>query len=216
MIDATTLTVFLTALTAVYLVPGPDMALVMATSASKGFRAGIAVTAGLAAARALHVLASSLGLAALFAQYPVLQSVVKLVGAVYLLYIAWKIISAPAPDRGDAPDSPDSPVAGSDALRGLLTNLLNPKALLFCGLFLPQFVSTDAGPLMPQFIFLGGVLVCYGVLFDLAYAALAGGLAQFLRRKTKKVSMFGRTWAKLRRWLMASVFAGIAVKLFAG
>jgi threonine/homoserine/homoserine lactone efflux protein len=210
MIDSTILTLYLAALTAVYLAPGPDMALIMAASATRGTRAGVTTAAGIGAARFLHVLGSGLGLASLFTTYPALQDMVKLSGAVYLLYLAIKVVrSRETATKTDVP--PEN--SGSDLVRGFLTNLLNPKALLFCGLLLPQFVSPDRGPLMGQFIFLGVILVLYGMFFDIIYALVANGMTQYI---SKKMSHVGSSIERARRWLMASVFTAIAATLFAG
>ncbi len=210
MIDSTLLTLYLAALTAVYLAPGPDMALIMAASATRGPRAGIITAVGIAAARFFHVLGSGLGLASLFTTYPALQDMVKLTGAAYLLYLAFKIVRNRETGTNKKVRSTNS---GSDLLRGFLTNLLNPKALLFCGLLLPQFVSPDRGPLMGQFLFLGVILVLYGMFFDIIYALLANGMTQYIARK---MSHIGDNIERARRWIMAGVFATIAMTLFAG
>ncbi len=213
MIDSTSLYLYLAALTAVYLVPGPDMAMVMAASASRGLRAGMYTAVGISVARFLHVLGSGLGLAALFAKYPAFQDIIKLIGAAYLLYLAWKIINTKGSKEKAISPSPDF---SSDIVRGFLTNLLNPKALLFCGLLLPQFVSPERGPLLAQFLGLGVVLVLLGFLFDFLYAYFASGLALYFLKKAKKISKIGGYIERTRRWFMASVFTSIAVKLFVG
>lgn len=257
-----TLLLYLAALGAVYLAPGPDMALLVATAAGRGTRAGLRTALGLAAARYCHCLAAGLGLAALFAAHPPLQSAVRAAGAAYLLWLAWKALragppAAPsesekttralrAPSRdenaparlggktGPGGTSPTEECATShgsrtatglwpDFSRGLLTNLLNPKALLFCGLFLPQFVSASRGALLPQFLLLGALLVAVGFTFDTVYALMAGGLPGLLRRRRgtrtagADTAGAGGSWAgRARRWLMGSVFAALAARLVAG
>ncbi len=210
MLESTLLTLYLAALTAVYLAPGPDMALIMAASATRGTRAGIITAVGIGAARFFHVLGSGLGLASLFTTYPALQGMVKITGAAYLLYLAFKVVRSRETGTKTDVRPPDS---GSDLVRGFLTNLLNPKALLFCGLLLPQFVSPDRGPLMGQFIFLGVILVLYGMVFDVVYALVANGMTQYISRK---MSHLNSRIERARRWFMASVFTAIAAMLFAG
>ena len=165
MIEPTLLYLYISALIAVYLSPGPDMALVLAVSASQGKRAGLSIATGIAFARALHVLGSGLGLAVLFAAHPNFQDIVRVAGAGYLLFWAWKVIRTPLKET-EVPITVSS--IGSDMLRGFLTNLLNPKALLFCSLLLPQFTSPERGTLLWQFMLLGGVLVSMGLLFDIS------------------------------------------------
>ncbi len=213
MIDPTVPYLYIAALTAVYIVPGPDMALIVSSSAGRGLRAGLYTAVGIGAARFLHVMGSGLGLASLFAKYPAFQDIVKLTGAAYLLYLAWKIITAKE-SKGEETPAPAG--FASNMVRGFLTNLLNPKALLFCGLLLPQFVSPERGPLLAQFLWLGVVLVAYGLIFDFGYAYLAGGLADYLSNRTRNISRVGSCIERSRRWLMASVFSGIAVVVFMG
>lgn len=223
MLDPTHLPLYLAALVAVYLAPGPDMALVMATSASRGARAGLQTAGGIAAARFLHVLGSGLGLAALFAAQPLLLMVVRGIGAAYLLWLAWKVLRPRvAPTRAKAPETAEACApalacsARSEALRGLLTNLLNPKALLFCGLLLPQFVSPARGPLLPQFLLLGVILVGVGLCFDAVYAIVAAGLVRRLRARAQSRSRAGLLFERARTWLMGSVFVAMAARLVAG
>ena len=213
MIEPTLLYLYITALIAVYLSPGPDMALVLAVSASQGRRSGLSIATGIAFARALHVLGSGLGLALLFATHPSVQTIVRVAGAGYLLFWAWKIIRTPLKETG-APITASS--AGSDMLRGFLTNLLNPKALLFCSLLLPQFTSPEQGSLFFQFILLGGVLVSIGLLFDVGYVLVADGITQRLGNKMSDETRFRSRLEKVRNCLMIIVLGGMAVKLLAG
>lgn len=212
--DPALLPVYLSALVAVYLAPGPDMALVLAVSGSSGARAGFMTSLGIAAARFAHVMASGLGLAALLAAHPPLIVAVRVIGAGYLLFLAWKLWSArPEPSACAASCLSVQPALPALAAmrRGLLTNLLNPKALLFCGLFLPQFASPAHGPLLPQFAVLGLILVLVGLGFDTAYTLLASGLASRLSRLAASQRL-----GRLRNRFMGSVFAALAARLVAG
>ncbi|MDR3640431.1 MAG: LysE family translocator [Humidesulfovibrio sp.] len=224
MLDPTPLSLYLAALVAVFLAPGPDMALVVATAGDRGTRAGLRAGLGIACARYAHVLAAGLGLATLLATHPALHTAVRAVGAAYLLWLAWKMLRA-TPGRAEAAagpsggPGPDETAQGrgkprADMLRGFLTNLLNPKALLFCGLLLPQFVAPERGPLLPQFLFLGGILVGVGLLFDAAYSLLASGLVRRLRQGAGAGADGKMRLA--RRWLMGSVFAALAARLALG
>lgn len=212
-LDPALLTVYLSALVAVYLAPGPDMALVLAVSGANGARAGLMTSLGIAVARFAHVMASGLGLAALLAAHPPLIIGVRAIGAGYLLFIAWKLWRAqPGPASAPQAQLSHAPVDAVDAMRrGLLTNLLNPKALLFCGLFLPQFASPTNGPLLPQFALLGVILVLVGLAFDTCYTLLASGLAARLASLSSAPRL-----ARLRNRFMGSVFAALAARLVAG
>ncbi|MDN0077404.1 LysE family translocator [Crenobacter sp. SG2303] len=205
MLSLSVLSLYLAALVAVYVLPGPDMAMVMATSASRGVKTGLRTAVGIAASRFLHVMMSGLGLAALLATHPLLFDAVRWVGAVYLLWLAWKVVRAKPAETAtnSAPETHGSAIA-----RGFLTNLLNPKALMFCALFLPQFVSPAHGAVLPQFVLLGVILVAVGFCFDTAYAFAAGGLARRLKGR--------RSMAKLQKGLLGSVFVVMAGRLMMG
>ncbi len=212
MIEPTLLSLYITALIAVYISPGPDMALVMAISAGKGRSAGLNTASGIAAARALHVLGSGLGLAALIMAHPYLENFIRVVGAIFLLYWGWKIFQTPL--RMDQTSKAISNVK-SNISRGFITNLLNPKALIFCSMLLPQFISSGENPL-PQFIILGGILVCVGLIFDISYVFLADGMAQRMGNKICERTQSLFYLEKIRNWLMVFVFGGMAIRLLLG
>ncbi len=217
MIEPTLLYLYLTALAAVYVSPGPDMALVLAVSASHGKRSGFSTATGIAAARALHVLGSGMGLAALFAARPNFQDIVRVAGAGYLLYWVWKMLQTPSMvTEMETEVLTSASSSHSDMLRGFVTNLLNPKALLFCSLLLPQFTSPEQGTLLWQFMLLGGVLVGIGLFFDTIYILLADGLVQLLGNKMDSGSRFRSRLLKARNWLLIIVVGGMAIRLLVG
>ncbi|HEY8607798.1 MAG TPA: LysE family translocator [Noviherbaspirillum sp.] len=202
--DPTVLLMYLAALAGVYLLPGPDMALVVATAGARGARTALVTAAGIALSRAVHVLLSGVGLAALLAARPGMLEAVKIVGAAYLLYIAFQLLRADA-RQGAGHAAPAPAPARAYLLRGFLTNLLNPKALLFCSLFLPQFVHPDAGPLPLQYLVLGLVLVMTGLAFDAAYALSASRIGRRVRLPSR-----------LGRFVLPAVFVALAGRLVAG
>ncbi|WP_151638269.1 LysE family translocator [Noviherbaspirillum aerium] len=196
------LPLYLSALAAVYLLPGPDMALVIATGAARGKRLALVTSLGIALSRGLHVLMSGAGLAALMAAHPVLLDIVRWVGAAYLLYLAAQVLRSDL--RLAAAERSDSS-ARSCFLRGFLTNLMNPKALLFCGLFLPQFVAPAQGSVLTQFLWLGTILVLVGFAFDCMYALAAARIGR---------GMQGRA-SPLKKWLLPTVLVLMAGRLLA-
>ena len=98
-------------------------------------------------------------------------------------------------------------------LRGFLTNILNPKAVLFCSMLLPQFVSVGRGGLFSQFALLGGVLVAIGLLFDISFVLLANWLTQSLNRKMSEDAQLKLRAEKIRNYLMIAVLGGMATLL---
>lgn len=210
MISAHLLAVFVAALFVVYAVPGPDMALVLQTSIGRGVRSGFAAAGGLGLARATHVTLSACGVAALLRNAPWLYDVVRYGGAVYLAWVGIQIFRSPVfalPD-GDAA----SGAARAEArplrtafVKGLLTNLLNPKALLFCSVLLPQFVRPEAGPVAWQMVELGVVLLITGACFDAIYAIGAARIAGWMRAHPLAQT--------LQRWTFSAALIGFALRL---
>lgn len=188
---------FVGALVVAYLVPGPDMVLMMQMGGEQGHARALATAAGLAVARALHVAFAAIGLAAVLAALPAALVLLRLIGAAYLAWLAIGLLRAPQ-GAGQVQDG----ARGAAFRRGLFTNLLNPKALLFCSLLLPQFTSPAQGAMAGQFLLLGAILVGVGLLFDLAYGLSGGGLGRW----------FAAHW-RLQRMAFAAVMAGFAIHL---
>jgi threonine/homoserine/homoserine lactone efflux protein len=194
------------ALAVVYLLPGPDMILLLQTGARQGKGAALATAIGLAIARGCHVALAALGLAALFKAAPWTFDLVRLAGAAYLLWIGIQCLrSTLVPNLNGADESNTDPRWREAIQRGLLTNLLNPKALLFCSVLLPQFIDPNAGPVLAQFATLGVMLVAVGLLFDSAYALVGAALGRWLQRSPSA--------QRLQQWLFGSLLIGFAVRL---
>ena len=166
---------FLGALLIVYVVPGPDMILLLETGVLRGRGQALAVAAGLAIARAAHVTLAALGLAALFKTHPWAFDAARTVGGCYLVWLGVRLLRAGPVAYDAAGQAPANRAGlGPALLSGVLTNVLNPKALLFCSVLLPQFVSPAQGPIGQQFAVLGVILVSLGLALDVL-CALAGG-----------------------------------------
>jgi threonine/homoserine/homoserine lactone efflux protein len=205
MVPTHLLWLFIGALAVVYALPGPDMALVLQASAGRGLRHGLAVAAGLASARSAHVTLSALGVAALLRSAPWLYSGVRIAGGLYLAYVAIQIFRSPAFGLDAAPgNSPASTLRASFA-KGVLSSVLNPKALLFCSVLLPQFVHRDAGPVWSQVLELGVILVALGVAFDVTLAAGATRVSNWLRRHPKAQTV--------QRWTFSVALLAFAARL---
>lgn len=197
---------FFMALAVVYLLPGPDMILLLQTGARQGKGAALATAVGLGIARGCHVALAALGLAALFKAAPWTFDVVRLAGAAYLLWIGIQCLrTTMLPSLTSADTTGEKLRWGAAIRRGLLTNLLNPKALLFCSVLLPQFINPQAGPVLGQFATLGVVLVGVGLLFDSAYALVGAALGRWLQRSPSA--------QRLQQWLFGSLLIGFAVRL---
>lgn len=154
--------------------PGVDMALTVGTTLRAGWRQGVAVVLGINLGCVFHTFAAAFGLAALLATSAEAFTVVKLVGAAYLLYVAWGMarsgLARSASDDTAEPEVPPSFARG--VWQGFLTNALNPKVALFYLALLPQFIDADAPHKTLAFMFLGLWFVAQGGLFSLALVLL--------------------------------------------
>ncbi|WP_322077702.1 LysE family translocator [Burkholderia cepacia] len=205
MISTHLLLIYLAALAAIYAVPGPDMALVLQTSIGRGVRPGMAAAAGLSLARTAHVTLSACGVAALIRSAPWLYEVIRYGGALYLAYVAIQVFRSPVFALGDGDAAATAGELRQSFVKGLLTNLLNPKALLFCSVLLPQFVRPEAGPVVLQMFELGALLVAAGVCFDFACVFGASRIAAWMRAHPLAQTV--------QRWTFSAALIGFALRL---
>lgn len=198
-----TLLVFFMASTLLALTPGPDNLFVLAQAAQRGKMAGIAVTGGLCTGLLVHTAAVALGVAAVFQASSLAFSLLKYIGAAYLLYLAWQSFRAGADTEG-----------GSSVLRigftrlygrGIVMNVTNPKVSLFFLAFLPQFTDPLSGPLLPQILVLGLLFILSTVFIFGGISILAGGLGARFRKSARAQVVLNR--------LAGTVFVALAVKL---
>ena len=190
--------------------PGPDNIFVLTQSALYGARAGIASTLGLMTGLVWHTLIVALGVAAIFQTSPAAFTALKLVGAAYLVYLAWltwKSGSVRAPAQGP---SAASAGPGQWALyrRGVLMNATNPKVTLFFLAFLPQFTKPELGMLPWQTAQLG-------LLFALSTLLVFGGVALVGGRLSLWLNNTPRGQLCINR-LAALVFVLLAASLLFG
>lgn len=193
---------FIAASVALALAPGPDNLFVLTQSALHGRAAGVWVTLGLCSGLAVHTLAVALGVAALFQTSALAFTLFKIVGAGYLLYLAWGAFRAGAARVPDA-----APPLGAARLyrRGIVMNVTNPKVAIFFLAFLPQFADPARGSVTLQ------VLVC-GLLFVVSalsvFCAIAFGgalLGDWLRRRPGAQRLLNRA--------AGVIFVGMALRL---
>jgi threonine/homoserine/homoserine lactone efflux protein len=205
MISAHVLITFIAALAIVYAMPGPDMALVLQTSTVRGIRHGLANAAGLAIARATHVTLSACGVAALLKASPGLYEGVRVAGALYLAYVAIQILRSPGFGLKAGMATGSAPSLRSSAVKGMLSSILNPKALLFCSVLMPQFIDTQGAPVWSQVLLLGIVLVVTGVIFDLFCVFGASRLSSWLQNSPRAEAT--------QRWSFATVLLAFAIRI---
>lgn len=184
------------------LAPGPDNIFVLTQSALNGVRSGLWVVLGLASGLVLHALAVAFGLAALLQTSALAFTAIKLIGAAYLLYLAYQAFRAPAQAIGQS-----APRQTSGALyrRGFIMNITNPKVAIFFLAFFPQFIDPALGGFMGQVAQLGALFICVMLVVFGSIACLAGALSQRMRQSPGVQIWMNR--------VAGLVFVGLAVKI---
>ncbi|RBW64593.1 LysE family translocator [Vibrionales bacterium C3R12] len=207
MIDISILPVYLTAVVALLLLPGPDMLLIASSSISYGRKVGVFASLGNATSGIILTLLASLGVSALIAMSPIALKGLTLLGGAYLLKMGWDNVRAQADVAPELDQK--SKMATTYYQRALVSNLLNPKALLFFVMFLPQFVSTNiAASSGEQMLALGLLLNVLGLLFNFIIVALVGTLGKTLvnnvQFRTYQNKFMGAIFVFLGIWLLSS------------
>jgi threonine/homoserine/homoserine lactone efflux protein len=184
----------------VAIVPGPIVTLIVANSVAHGPRAGLLNLAGAQLGNALVVSIVVVGLASILATMSWWFEWLRLAGAAYLVWIGWKLL------RSSGIAELKSVPRGGFVLQGFLVLLSNPKALLFFGAFIPQFVD-PRGDYVVQVVLLGATFMVVAAMTDGAYALLsgraralvAGGHARFAGRLGGCCLIGGGVWLALAR-----------------
>jgi threonine/homoserine/homoserine lactone efflux protein len=188
--DTSTYALFVAAALALLLVPGPAVVYVVARSVSGGRLTGLVSVLGIELGTLTHVLFAAAGLSAIVASSVVAFSVVKWLGAAYLIWIGLKQIFG----RGDG--ETEVSVGGESRLRvfyqSVLVQILNPKVALFFLAFLPQFVDSSRGAAWTQIVVLGATLAFLGLFTDGLYALLGGTAGGWIRKRGGGLRRAGR------------------------
>ncbi|MFM0158857.1 LysE family translocator [Paraburkholderia sediminicola] len=188
--------------------PGPDTAYIIGRSVAQGRGAGLMSALGICAGCCVHSLACAFGLTALLAASATAFTVIKFVGAIYLIYLGVRLIFAkPAADQavGEARAAGAPKSLRQLFLQGFWTNVLNPKVVLFFVSFFPQFVTTGSDHKVLAFLTLGVVFVVMSLIWSCLIAWIAGSV-------TRRFS--GKPLVK--KWLdrgVGSAFVGLGLKL---
>jgi threonine/homoserine/homoserine lactone efflux protein len=203
MIDLASLAAYAAIVLGFVFIPGPATLLTIARSTTSGTRVGIATGAGIAVGDMMHTVMAVVGLSAIIAASALVFSIVKYVGAAYLLYLGIRAIltKTPAMHVSDA-----LPITARQAFsQAILAELLNPKTALFFLAFLPQFVHAEHGSVPLQLTVLGIVFVLLGFLSTLVFAIGAGRAGNFLRRNPTVLKWQGK--------VVGSIYCALGIRL---
>ncbi|HWX49852.1 MAG TPA: LysE family translocator [Roseomonas sp.] len=192
---------FLAAVTLMMLMPGPNVALIVANSVAHGLRQGLVTVAGTASAMVLQLTVTAIGMGGLLGRLGAGFELLRWVGVAYLLYLGWRQWHAPPAELAGVPAGPRS--ARRIWTRAFLVSLTNPKTLLFYGAFFPQFVAPERG-LPLQLAVLSASFLAAAVLVDSGWAMAAARARHLLARH-----------ARLRNRLSGGLLMGAGLALAA-
>lgn len=203
MIPIETAAIFIAASIALAFAPGPDNIFILTQSALHGRKAGFIVTIGLCTGLLLHTAAVSLGVAAIFQTSALAFNILKYLGAIYLIYLAWQAFQA-----GDTKIDKSAELdidLGKLYCRGVIMNITNPKVAIFFLAFLPQFTDSSLGSITIQMMMFGGIFIMVTLLIFGIIALFAGFLGEWLKGSEKAQVIINR--------IAGTIFIALAVRL---
>jgi threonine/homoserine/homoserine lactone efflux protein len=186
------------------LTPGPNMAHLISCSIGQGRVAGMISLAGVASGFVIYMLCAALGLTALMLAVPFAYDAIRLAGAGYLLYLAWRTLRPGGRSLFQVSGSPRQSFRKLFWM-GLMTSLLNPKVAMLYLAVIPQFVSPDSDSLLGQSVLLGATQILVSVSVNAMIVIAAGSLAAFLATRP--------TWLRLQQWVMGMALGGFAIRM---
>jgi len=195
---------FVLASAALALTPGPDMTLFLSRTIAQSRRAGLASMAGATTGVLVHTVLVVVGLSALIAASATAFFVLKVVGAIYLLWLAVEAIRKGSGFTLQVGQRADTPI-GRVYAKGVMVNLLNPKVIVFFVTFLPQFVTPSDPHAAGKLLFLGVLFAMVALVVTVPILLAADRVALTLRRSPRVTRVID--------WLFASVMGAFAVKL---
>ena len=186
------------------LVPGPDNIFVLTQSIFQGKKSGLIIMLGLCTGLIFHTLAVAFGVAVVFQTSEIAFTILKIIGAMYLLYLAWQIFNAPT-EKIDTENKDISIDYKKLYYRGIIMNITNPKVSIFFLAFLPQFTNPALGTVSLQMLFLGALFIIATILIFGSIALLSGSLSKVFNKSEKSQKFLNK--------LASFVFLGLAIKL---
>ncbi|MEB3346957.1 LysE family translocator [Aquimarina gracilis] len=193
---------FIIASTALAISPGPDNIYVLTQSIANGKKYGLATVVGLMSGCFVHTTLVAYGVSAIIKQSDALFFVIKLLGALYLFFLAYKVLRSDATLQLTS-DSVEKKSLKQLFRQGFIMNVLNPKVSIFFLAFFPGFLFSNTMGNVVQFYVLGALFVITGIFVFGSIAILAGAISNYLKRNSKA--------GVFLKWLQIVVFIGIGI-----
>lgn len=177
---------FIVASLALIITPGPDLVYVLARGMAGGKRAGVISAFGVTSGIFIHTVAAAFGLAMLLQASPAVFNMLKIIGGGYLLFLGWKMVKDTSAFNLSVNTAPYT--HQKLFTQGFLSNVLNPKLMLFFVAFLPQFIPQSAPDKSFQMIIYGGIFALLTVMFLCSLGICAGSISSWLKERQRVAS----------------------------
>lgn len=201
MIDPSKLLMFISAVIVFLIIPGPAVVYIVTQSVTQGRMAGFISALGMAVGGVGHVIAAALGISALLMSSTLAFSVVKYLGAAYLIYLG--VCKLFTQEESQELGFSNNRKLDQIFYQAIIVNLLNPKAALFFLSFLPQFISESNGSVSKQILFLGAIVLIMGLINDSLYAFLAGSMGGWVRSSSQV--------KRIKRYFSGGIYIALGV-----
>ena len=204
MLPLETLIAFFTTSVLLAIIPGPDNIFVLTQSIFQGKKSGLIIMLGLCTGLIFHTLAVILGVAVIFQTSIFAFTILKIIGAMYLLYLAWQIFKA-GNQKIDTKNNNANIDYKKLYYRGIIMNITNPKVSIFFLAFLPQFTNLNLGPIPLQMLLLGILFLIAALLVFSLIALYSAKLGKIINKSDKSQKILNK--------LVSLVFVALAIKL---
>ena len=196
---------FLSAAIAINITPGPDMIYILSRTIAQGRKIGIASSFGVCSGALVHIFAAAFGLSAILATSAMAFSVIKYVGAAYLVYLGIQALRSKGVSFEIPVEKQVQSTFWTAFRQGALIDILNPKVAIFFMAFLPQFVRPELGHTSAQILILGFLVNLVGLLIESFLVLTAAQTTSFFRNNSHFSTLMDR--------VLGSVFIGLGIRL---
>ncbi len=203
-----TIWLFVISATALLIMPGPAVFYIMARSIDQGKEAGLVSVLGVSLGGAVHVLAGAAGVSAILMTSATAFTIVKYLGAVYLVYLGCKTLFSTSHENHVASSKTNHKKLWKIFYESVIVEVMNPKTALFFLAFFPQFITPSAGSVPAQFLLLGTIFIILAFINDSLYAILAASIRKWIVGKKGHAKVVNKVTGYL--YIVLGIFSTFA------
>lgn len=203
-----TIWLFVISATALLIMPGPAVFYIMARSIDQGKEAGLVSVLGVSLGGAVHVLAGAAGVSAILMTSATAFTIVKYLGAVYLVYLGCKTLFSTSHENHVASSKTNHKKLWKIFYESVIVEVMNPKTALFFLAFFPQFITPSAGSVSAQFLLLGTIFIILAFINDSLYAILAASIRKWIVGKKGHAKVVNKVTGYL--YIVLGIFSTFA------